>query len=368
MNNIYEINMLNAQRDVDTGRVKQESPVVEVFSALTSGVAPKVDAKTKDAAVKTLKDLGAKAHEGDKEARSEVNSIVRFAIQPKLLKQIELYRFLGSHKKLDWNEAAYMKTYNYESIDSRFQASSGDVPFGFVNWREYPIATQTISGGIAVDYREIATGNFDGNLAEAMNQVKIDMQNKIGYYTINTLYNAIKYAKGVKHFSEAAGVNKQAVDDMLKVMRRYGKVNICGDYSVVSQLNEFEGFKTIGAVTIPFGDATVAEEIRKTGLVNWYNGAFVTELQNQINFTKLNATGDDYELYMPQGLLFFLPEGAVSPVQSFVRGNLTTMSGDDIVTRQHMIRLDLEFGCGVAEGMEHQIGLISDSNYDLPTV
>jgi hypothetical protein len=34
MNPIYEINMNNAQVVVDTGRVKQNSPVVEVFSAL----------------------------------------------------------------------------------------------------------------------------------------------------------------------------------------------------------------------------------------------------------------------------------------------------------------------------------------------
>ena len=33
MNPIYEINMNNAQVVVDTGRVKQNSPVVEVFSA-----------------------------------------------------------------------------------------------------------------------------------------------------------------------------------------------------------------------------------------------------------------------------------------------------------------------------------------------
>ena len=58
-----------------------------------------------------------------------------------------------------------MKTYKYESVDSRFQASSADVPFAAWNWREYPIGTQTISGGFAVDYRELQSGNFDGNIA-----------------------------------------------------------------------------------------------------------------------------------------------------------------------------------------------------------
>ena len=236
-----------------------------------------------------------------------------------------------------------------------------------MNWREYPIGTQTISAGFAVDYRELQNGNFDGNIREGMNQVQIDMQNKMTYYVMTVLYNALKNAKGVKHFAEDNGITKTAVDNMLKSMRRYGKVNIAGDYSVVSQFNDFAGFKQFSADEIRYANNIVAEEIRQTGLVNMYNGAFVTELPNAINWTQLNKDGTDYDLYMPQGLLFFLPRGSVSPLQVFLRGGLTTMTGDDIVTRQHLTRFDMEFGAGVAEGMEDQIGLISDTNFDAPT-
>ena len=44
MSTIYEINMSNAQADVNTGRVKQNSKIVEVFSALSAGKRPEVDA------------------------------------------------------------------------------------------------------------------------------------------------------------------------------------------------------------------------------------------------------------------------------------------------------------------------------------
>lgn len=47
---------------------------------------------------------------------------------------------------------------------------------------------------------------------------------------------------------------------------------------------------------------------------------------------------------------------------------MTTMTGDDIVTRQHLTRFDMEFGAGVAEGMEDWIGLISDTNFEAPAV
>lgn len=363
---VYEINMSNARVDINTGRVKKDSKIVEVFSALSEGRRPDVDDKTKDKCVKTLFEMSSKALDGDPVAKSEINSIIRFSIEPKLLEVVRLFDFMGTYRKIGYHEAPMMKTYNYESIDSRFQASSSDVPFAAWNWREYPIGTQTISGGFAVDYRELQSGNFDGNIREGMNQVQIDMQNKMAYYVMTVLYNALKNAKGVKHFAEANGITKTGVDSMLKSMRRYGKVNIAGDYSVVSQFNDFAGFKQFSADEIRFANQIISEEIRKTGLVSMYNGATVTELPNAINWTKLNKDGTDYDLYMPQGLLFFLPRGAVSPLQVFLRGDMTTMTGDDIVTRQHMTRFDMEFGAGVAEGMEDQIGLLSDTNYDAP--
>ena len=363
---IYEINLSNARSDIDAQRIKRTSPVVEVFSALTAGKTPNVDGKVQDKAVATMKEMASKALAGDPVAVSEVNTIIRFAMEPKLLEAVKLFDFMGTYRRIGYHEVPMMKTYNYESVDSRFQAASSDVPFAAINFREYPIATQTISGGFSVDYREIESGNFDGNVGDGMSQVQIDMQNKAVYYIMTVLYNALKNAKGVKHFAESAGVTKTGVDNMLKSMRRYGKVNIAGDFSVVSQFNDFSGYLTVGANTIPFGADVVADEIRKTGLISYYNGAYVTELPNAINWTKLNKDGTDYELYMPQGLLFFLPRGAVSPLQVFLRGGLTSMTGDDIVTRQRMTRFDMELGAGVAEGMEDQIGLISDTNFDAP--
>lgn len=301
MSTIYEINMSNAQADVNTGRVKQNSKIVEVFSALSAGKRPEVDDKTLDKSVATIKELSSKAIDGDNAARSEINSIIRFSIEPKLLEVVRLFDFMGTYRRIGYNEAPMMKTYGYESIDSRFQASSSDVPFAAVNWREYPIGTQTISAGFAVDYRELQNGNFDGNIREGMNQVQIDMQNKMTYYVMTVLYNALKNAKGVNHFAEDNGITKTAVDNMLKSMRRYGKVNIAGDYSVVSQFNDFAGFKQFSADEIRYANNIVAEEIRQTGLVSMYNGAFVTELPNAINWTQLNKDGTDYDLYIAPG-------------------------------------------------------------------
>lgn len=370
MDNIFELNTVNnVKDDIVDSKLKATSPVVEVFSALIQGKRPEnMDGKVLDKNVEHIKNLAARALAGDQRAVSELNTIQRFAIQPKLLEAIKIFSFMGTYKSIPYDTVPMMKTYKYESVDSRFQASSGDVPFATHSFREYPIGTQTISSGYAVDYRELQSGNFDGTVAGGLQQVQIDMQNKAVYYVIAKMYDALKNAKGVKHFAEAAGITKTAVDDMLLAMRRYGKTNICGDYSVTSQLNEFAGYKTIGAATIPFGADVVAEEIRKNGLLNFYGGSSVVELPNAFNYTRVNADKSSYELYMPQGLLFFIPQGNIAPLQIFRRGGMTTMTGDDIVTRQHLTRFDMEIGAGVAEGMEDQIGLLSDTNFEVPTL
>ncbi len=197
MSTIYEINMSNARADVNSNRIKKTSPVVEVFSALSEGRTPNVSAAVLDQSVKTISEISSKALDGDPVAKGEINSIIRFSIEPKLLEVVRLFDFMGTYRRIGYNEAPMMKTYNYESIDSRFQASSSDVPFSAVNWREYPIGTQTISAGFAVDYRELQNGNFDGNIREGMNQVQIDMQNKATYYVMTVLYNALKNAKSL---------------------------------------------------------------------------------------------------------------------------------------------------------------------------
>ena len=365
---IYEVNMANAVLDAENGRIKKNSPVSEVFSALVHGQRPEVDSKVLDKSVETIKEIASKAATGDPVARTEINTLVKYAVEPRLLQAIRLFGFMGSFKSIGFNETAVIRTRKYDSIDARFQANSSDVPFAAYSYKEYPIPTVTISSGFSVDYREIYTGNFDGTVAEGIGQVQTDMQNKAVYYVTSVLYEALKNATGIVHFAESDGITQTAVDEMLKVMRRYGRVNICGDYSVVSQLNDFSGYLTVGSNTIPYGADAVADEIRKTGLISYYKGAYVTELPNAINWNKLNSDGTEYDLYMPQGLLFFIPQGQLAPLQIVQRGGIQTMTGDDIVTRQHMTRFDLEIGAAVAEGMEDQIGLISDTNYEAPSI
>lgn len=362
----FELNNARKDSQFANDKLNAKSPIVEIFSAIATGQDLSKYGKKVDAVMNHVKALGERANNGDYAAKAEINSIVRYAIEPRLNSVIQLFSFMGTFRQIGYDEQPMMRTYKHDAIRSNFQASQGDVPFAALSWKEYPIGTKTISSGYAVNYREVASGNLD-KVAEGMEQVQVDMRNKALLYVLVEMYNAIKEAKGVKYFAETAGIQKDAVDDVLKKIRRFGRPSIMGDYSVASQLNGFAGFKADPAATqAGHLSEAVMEEIRKTGLLSTYNGSPVVELPNQYDLNQLNKAGDNFKTLLPEGLLFFVPQGAVSPLQVFQRGGLTSMTGNDVVTGTELTRFDLEIGCGVAEGREMEIGLISDTNFELP--
>jgi hypothetical protein len=362
----FELNNKRNDLQLANNKLNCKSPVVEIFNAIATGQDLTKFGTKVDTVMNHVKDLAQKANNGDFSAKAEINSIVRFAIEPKLTNLIQLFSFMGTFRDISYDEQAMLKTYKHDSIRSNFQASQGDVPFAVTSWEEYPVATSTISAGYAVNYREIASGNLD-KVAEGMNQVQIDMMNKAMLYVVIQMYNAIKNATGVKYFAEANGIVKTSVDDVLKKVRRFGKPAIAGDYSVISQLSAFAGYAST-APSVSGVSQTAMDEIRQNGALSVYGGSSVVELPNQYNLTQLNAAGDNFKTYLPEGLLFFVPQGALSPLQVFRRGGLTSQTGNDIVSGTELTRFDMEIGAGVAKGREFEIGLLSDTNFSMPTV
>ena len=100
MDNIFELNTVNnVKDDIVDSKLKATSPVVEVFSALIQGKRPEnMEGKVLDKNVEHIKNLAARALAGDQRAVSELNTIQRFAIQPKLLEAIKIFSFMGTYK------------------------------------------------------------------------------------------------------------------------------------------------------------------------------------------------------------------------------------------------------------------------------
>ena len=78
MDMTFEIN--NVRRDSDvalTNEIKPNSPIVEIFSALTDGKDTSKYGKKTDAVVNRLKELGTGIANGDAKSLAELNTINR---------------------------------------------------------------------------------------------------------------------------------------------------------------------------------------------------------------------------------------------------------------------------------------------------
>lgn len=364
MSYTFELNNERKDANVVSGKVKKTSAVVEVFSALVGGkTLPQYEKKgMSDYIVNYIKNLNTKAASGDLTAVSEINEIRRFAMEPVLLQEIRLLSIYGNYRPIGYNESCEVEIPEFANLPATKQALGQDVKFPVIRKKRVPIATTTISGGYAVDYRKASFGDMsDEN--QLQDQVRVQIRNKASKYVIETIYNAIKNAKGVKYFFEGSGLTKTGVDDVITKVRRFGKPTISGDYALISQFNSFAGYAGVTPAVNGISEA-VMNEIHNSGLMGMYNGAILSEIPNPYDLTTLNAAGDNFETLLPAGLGYVIPAGGMSPIYTVTRGGLTSFSGNDVTTGNLLTRYDLEVGALVVSGREYMIGMLHDTKLD----
>lgn len=233
----YTFELNNERKDATcvSGKITRKSPVVEIFSAMTDGKDLSRFGKKANAASKYIMELNSKAATGNPEAISELNEMRRFVIEPKLLQEIKLLGIFGNYKNIGYNESCEVEIPEFVNLPAKEQALGQDVGFPTIRKKRTPIATTTISGGYAVDYRKAALGDMsDEN--ELQEQVRVQIRNKAAHYVVMTIYNAIKKANGVKYFFEGDGLTKTGVDGVITPIRRFGKPTISGDYALILSL------------------------------------------------------------------------------------------------------------------------------------
>lgn len=358
----YELNNLRKDADVFDGKFNKFSPVVEVFSAMVNGEELSKFGAKADKAVTYIKDLGVRAENGDYTAVAELNTLRRFVIESPILEEIKLLGIFGTYKNVGFDESIEREVYNHVGERSRVQSANGDVVFPAITKERYPVGTDIVSGGYAVDYRKIALGDMTKE-NEGMALVKTDIRNKALLLIVNKVYDAITNATGVKYNLEAAGLTQTGVDGVITKVRRVGKPTIVGDYAVISQFNDWAGYAgQINSNTITGISEKAMNEIAANGILSQYRGSVVAELPNPYNEYEMNETGDNFATLLPAGLAFVIPAGIQSPIATWTRGGLTSFTGNDVKTGKVETRFDLEVAVDVAKGQEYKIGTIYDTN------
>lgn len=362
--NTFELNNVKRDSEYFTGKFTKNSPVVEIFSAMVNGQELSRFGKKADEAVNYIKALGTRAQNGDFGAVAELNTLRRFTIEPKLLEEIRLLGIFGTYTALGYDETPEAEVYQHVGEKSRSQAAGGDVVFPTIVKETYQVPTQFISGGFAVDYRRVELGDMTKE-NEGMEQVRIDIRNRAALAVVKKVFNAIENATGVKYFFEASGLTKVGLDGVLNKVRRFGRPTIVGDYSLVSQITPWAGYVgTIGSNTITGISEKVMNEIAQNGLLGMYNGAVISEMPNQYDMTTLDTAGTNFATLLPAGLGFVLPTGVQSPIRTWTKGGLTSMTGNDVATGKLITRFDMELGIDVAKNQEFRLAVIHDTSLD----
>lgn len=274
---------------------------------------------------------------------------------------MKLLGVFGSFNQVGFDDSIEREVYTYAGEGARLQANNGDVPFIAPVKTKYPVATQTVSGGFAVDYRRVALGDMSKeNTGLAL--VKTDIYNKALKYIMVTVYNAIKNATGVKYFFEAAGLTKSGADGVISKVRPNGKPTVFGSYGLVSQFTPWAGYVgSINSNTITGMSQKVMDVIASRGLLATYNGTNIVEIPNPYNVYEMTADGTNFAKLIPEGLGLVTPAGGDSPIMTWTRGGLTSMTGNAVHNGTVIARYDLEVAADVAKGKEWQLGVLYDT-------
>jgi hypothetical protein len=369
--NVKEFNLKEetAQAEINSAvnkKVREGKPNenIEIFSKILFGKDTSKYGKKVDDVFNYVKEVSGAASEGDAKAKTEINSIVTVTLQQPLMQRLNIANFMGNSRTVGYNEQLNVEYYQIQGADlARIQASSGAFTFPTVKKRTKTVETQNATAGMAIDYRELASGATDG-MAVASEQVLTSLTNQVVLSHINALRTGIQNATTLKNYE--AGITKTTIDSVKNKARRFGNVTIMGDFDAVDKLSGLAGFNvnsTTNVNEVRFSEA-VMEEIMSTGLLKNWKGTPVVEIPNAYNMTALNTAGDFYKPYLPTSDLWFIPQGQMTPLQIVMRGGLTSMTATDINSRSEVTRFDVEYGNYLVKEYLPFIGYIYDNTLD----
>jgi len=367
--NTFELNNIHRDADSFSGKFTKNSPIVEVFSAMVNGEELGRFGAKADKAVNYIKNLGERAGNGDYGAVAELNTLRRFVVEAPVLEEMKLLGIFGSYKNVGFDETIQREVYTHVGEPSAQQAANGDVPFIAIHKDVYDVPTFTVSGGYAVDYRRVAMGDMSKE-NEGIAHVKTDILNNARKEIVKRVYNAINNATGVAYKFSAAGLTKAGADGVINAVRRNGKPTVFGDWALLSQFTPWAGYVgSVASKDVVNVSEQVMNEIAANGLLSTYNGAILAEIQNPYDEYDKSGTWTDgagtytnFKPLFPIDKAFVVPTGVNSPIATWTRGGLTSLTGNDIKTGEVLTRFDIEVACDVAKGQEYKIGILRDTN------
>lgn len=304
------------------------------------------------------------------EANAKLNALLEVTVDPKVQNNLsDVMGRYGLTHTLARNEAAVIELYEHEMRGARRQAEGGDIKLGKTSKVNVPVQFETITAGFAADYRDLIEEPIKflkDYVVELMTTIDNEVANKVVTELVDNIKTA-STANEIIYYATGNGISQTALDEAIRQVRRSGEANIFGDYSVITQLEDFAGFKSSEYFVLAEQRLL---EIDNLGFIAKYRGSNISEIKNSLDFYSINrgvASGtrpfaNYYNTLLPESDLFVMSNGKFGPNHIFFRGGLTTQKGSNVTNATEEQRWDIEVATHFVGSRAYMLGLIQDSD------
>lgn len=281
----------------------------------------------------------------------QLAQLVKFSVDEMIQKETDWRKYIADEKSIaDTDEAAFRVT--YEGIRAFIQADGSTTPRTRVAHKQVILPTQVVSARPVVSLRELRAGKTKmSDLVMAATREMANAENKV----IEDTLLAGASAWGSPFYGTGAGVLAATLNPMVQHWLRTGSAAIVGDIAAIQKLAELTGF-TAAVGTQQFSP-DIINEFNTTGRIGFYKGASVVQFINPYDH-------DGKTTIMQQGALYIIPTATRvedRPLKVVRKGQILSVDHTDIDEMTYEIRMDEQFGAGIAMGDYPMMSVYVDS-------
>lgn len=212
--------------------------------------------------------------------------------------------------------------------------------------KQMTLQTWTETVGVFVTLEEILLGKY--SLRDLMNNILDGFVERMYKQVVQALQAAYIEVPAANK-AQAAGINNDLLDGVIRTVSAYGSPTIMGFHNVVSKINNSQFIASSNPNT-PQSDL---DELKEKGYIGKYKGTPIIKLPNYIVNEVTNA-----EWLLDESFLFILP-ASERPVKVALKGDLTIIPNTHVTGSQQE---DAHKMLGVGILLYNNIGLYEDTS------
>lgn len=326
-------------------QIKKDSGMVKILAAQIKN--EKIDSAALDAVDKEIKRLA--SNPGPVNANI-IAEIMRYTVEDITQQRSN---FLTSIADVRYIPAGAQASFRVEGdgIFAFMQAMGATTRRSKISSKTILLETETVSVRPSLNISELIYGLIP--MTRLITEAAYKMEMVELAHVQRVLYSAAS-TWATPYYGEGVGIIADVLNPMVEHWMRFGGATILGDISMISQLAELTGFTA--TTNTQWGNEIILEQNRN-GFIGRYKGADVVQLVNPY------LTGSD-TLAIDSNILMIIPNNpdpSYRPLKVVYQGGLISMEHRDIDDMTYDVRLDQNFGAGLAYGTRPNISIYRDT-------